>query len=197
MTTRSMMTRMPRCSAAMGEFDEVAERAVARIDAVIVRDIVTVVLAGRRLERHQPDRGDAEPVQIIEPPQQALEIADAVAIGIHIGADGKAIDHAVLVPEVVDHTPATSLQPSSIRLEHPIALVFDRNVSHMLTAGEGPGFLHGNTFKIMSGNKFLDIEPLQHRCGSKPKKCGIVPGRELELLRPLAKLISCRLSSSS
>ena len=89
--------------AAMGEFDEVAERAVARIDAVIVRDVVAVVPAGRRLERHQPDRGDAEPVQIVQPPQQALEIADAVAVGIHIGADGQAIDHAVLVPEVVDH----------------------------------------------------------------------------------------------
>ena len=89
--------------AAMGEFDEVAERAVARIDAVIVGDVVAVVLAGRRLKRHQPDRGDAEPVQIVEPPQQALEIADAVAVGIHIGADGQAIDDAVLVPEVVDH----------------------------------------------------------------------------------------------
>ena len=89
--------------AAMGEFDEIAERAVSRIDAVIVGDVVAVVLAGRRLERHQPDRGDAEPVQIIQPPQQALEIADAVAVGIHIGADGEAIEHAVLVPEVVDH----------------------------------------------------------------------------------------------
>ena len=92
--------------AAMGEFDEVAERAVARIDAVIVGDVVAVVPAGRGLERHQPDRGDAEPVQIIQPPQQALEIADAVAIGVHIGADGEAIDHAVLVPEVVDHEAA-------------------------------------------------------------------------------------------
>jgi hypothetical protein len=42
-------------------------------------------------------------VQIIQPPQQSLEIADAVVIGVHIGANGEAIDHAVLVPEVVDH----------------------------------------------------------------------------------------------
>ena len=52
-------------SAAMGEFDKVAERAVPRIDAIIVRDIVTVVLAGRWLERHQPDRDNAEALQII------------------------------------------------------------------------------------------------------------------------------------
>ena len=89
--------------AAMGELDEVAERAVARIDAVIVRDVVAIVLAGRGLKRHQPDRGDAEPVKIIEPAQQALEIADAVAVGVHIGADRQAIDDTVLVPEVGDH----------------------------------------------------------------------------------------------
>ena len=97
--------------AAMGELDEVAERAVARIDAVIVGDVVAVVRAGRGLERHQPDRGDAEALQIIQPPQQALEIADAVAIGVHIGADGKAIEYAVLVPEVVDHAAAALRGP--------------------------------------------------------------------------------------
>lgn len=89
--------------AAMGEFDEVAERAVTGIDAVIVGDIVAVVAAGRGLEGHQPDGGDAEAVQIVEPAQQALEIADPIAVGIHIGADGEAIDHAILVPEIIDH----------------------------------------------------------------------------------------------
>jgi hypothetical protein len=87
----------------MGEFDEVAERAVAWVDAVVIGDVVAVVAAGRGLERHQPDRGDTKPVQIIQPPQQSLEVADAVAIGVHIGADGKAIDNAVLVTEVVNH----------------------------------------------------------------------------------------------
>ena len=95
----------------MGELDKIAERAVARIDAVIVRDIVAVVLAGRRLERHQPDRCDAEAAQIIKSPQHALEIADAVAIGVHIGADGQTIEHAVLVPEIVDHARAALIGP--------------------------------------------------------------------------------------
>ena len=89
--------------AAMGELDEIAERAVARVDAVIVGNIVAVVLAGRGLERHQPDRGDAKAMQIIQPAQQSLEITNAIAIGIHIGADRQAIEYAVLVPEVVDH----------------------------------------------------------------------------------------------
>ena len=97
--------------AAMGELDEIAERAVAGIDTVVVGDIVAIVAAGRGLERHQPDRGDAEAVQIIEPAQQALEIADAIAVGVHIGADGQAIDDGVLVPEIVDHARAASVVP--------------------------------------------------------------------------------------
>ena len=87
----------------MGELGEVAERAVARIDVVVIGDVVAVVAAGRRLERHQPDRRDAEALQVIEPSHQALEIADAVAVRIHESADGQAIDDRVLVPEVVDH----------------------------------------------------------------------------------------------
>jgi hypothetical protein len=59
----------PALLAAMSELDEVAERPVARINAVVIRDVVTVVLAGRRLKRHQPNGGDAEPIQIVEPPQ--------------------------------------------------------------------------------------------------------------------------------
>jgi hypothetical protein len=55
--------------AAVRKFDEIPQRAVARVDAVIVGDVVAVILAGRRLERHQPDGGDAKPVKIVKPPQ--------------------------------------------------------------------------------------------------------------------------------
>jgi hypothetical protein len=93
-----MMTRVR-------ELDEVAERAVGRIDVVIVGDVVAVVAAGRGLERHQPDRGDAEAVQIIEAAHQAAEITDTVGVGIHVGADGQTVEDRVLVPEVLDHQP--------------------------------------------------------------------------------------------
>ena len=54
----------------VGELDEVAEGAVARDHPVVVGDVVAVVAAGRALERHQPDRGDAEPVQVVEAAHQ-------------------------------------------------------------------------------------------------------------------------------
>src|ERR1044071_5484147 len=42
-------------------------------------------------------------MEVIQPPHQALEIADAVAVRIHVGTDGETIDDRVLVPEIVDH----------------------------------------------------------------------------------------------
>src|SRR5204863_257774 len=43
-------------------------------------------------------------MQIVEAPHQALEVADPVAVCIHIGANRQAIDDRVLVPEVFDHS---------------------------------------------------------------------------------------------
>src|SRR5262245_8563373 len=65
---------------AMGEFDEIPERTEGRIDVVVIADVIAVVATRRFLKRHQPDRGDAEPAEIIEPAHQALEIADAVGV---------------------------------------------------------------------------------------------------------------------
>ena len=87
----------------VGELDEVAERAVARVDVVVVADVVAVVAARRRLERHQPQAVTPRPAQVVEAAHQPLEVADAVAVGVHEGADGQAVDDGVLVPEVVDH----------------------------------------------------------------------------------------------
>ena len=87
----------------MGELDEIAQGAEGGIDPVVVGNVVAVVLAGRGLEWHQPHRSHPESVQIIEPAHQSREVTDAVAVGVHIGADGKAIDDRILVPEIVDH----------------------------------------------------------------------------------------------
>ena len=51
---------------AVSKLDEIAERTVARIDIVIVGDVVTIVPTRRSLKRHQPNRGYAQSMQIIE-----------------------------------------------------------------------------------------------------------------------------------
>jgi len=73
--------------AASRKFDEVAESAISRIDTVVIRYIITVVLAGRGLKRHQPQGGDSESLQVIQPAQQSLEIPYTVAICIHISGN--------------------------------------------------------------------------------------------------------------
>src|SRR5262249_61338379 len=86
------------------ELDKIAKRAVGGIDPVVIGNVVTVVAAGGALKRHEPDSGDAEPMQIIKPPHQSLEIADAVAVRIHVGANRKAVNHGIFVPKVLNHS---------------------------------------------------------------------------------------------
>src|SRR5262249_37605368 len=106
---------------AMGERKEVDEGGIGGVDAIVVGDIIAIVTMRRSLKRHQPDGGNTEAMEIVEAPLQPAEIADAIAIGIHVGGDRQAIDDRVLVPKVVDHaaraSPVTSptMTPSSDR----------------------------------------------------------------------------------
>jgi hypothetical protein len=94
-----------RC--AMREFDKIPKRSEGRIDGVIIRDVVAVVFARRFLERHQPDRGYAQAAEIVEPAHQALEIADAVGVRIHVSGDRQTVKNRIFVPKVFDHPPRT------------------------------------------------------------------------------------------
>ena len=62
------------------ELDEVAQRAEPRVDAVVVGDVVAVVAIGGRVERHQPEAGDAETGEVVDAPGQPGEVAHAVAV---------------------------------------------------------------------------------------------------------------------
>ena len=99
--TSSVMTRRSRRFASVMNLRKSRMRAEVGIDAAIVGDVVAVVLAGARIERQQPQRVDAEVLQIIELLGQAGEVADAVAVAVGERLDVKLIDDRVLVPEVV------------------------------------------------------------------------------------------------
>jgi hypothetical protein len=49
------------------ELHEIAERAVLRMHTVIVGDVVAVIAIGRGIERLQPDAGNAQSRQVVEP----------------------------------------------------------------------------------------------------------------------------------
>ena len=99
--TSSVMTRRPRRLASDDEAPEILHGPEIGIDGAVVGDVVAVVAAGRRIERQQPQRGDAEVLQIVELFGQPGEIADAVIVAVGEGLDVQLIDDGVLVPELV------------------------------------------------------------------------------------------------
>ncbi len=77
---------------------EIGKRAVVGVHAVIVADVVAPVAVGRGMDRRQPDRIDAEALNIVELGQQAGEIAMAVAVAVAETADIDLIDDGAAPP---------------------------------------------------------------------------------------------------
>ena len=72
-------------AAAVGLLDEqleVGQRAVVGVDGGVVGDVVAVVAQRRGIKRQQPERRDAQVLEIIELLGQAPEITDAVAVAV-------------------------------------------------------------------------------------------------------------------
>src|SRR3712207_4635321 len=82
------------------DLDQVAVAAQARVDAVEVGDVVAVVALGGRVEGHQPQAGDAEVGQVVDPLGQALEVTAPVAVPVEVGLDVEAVDDSRLPPDV-------------------------------------------------------------------------------------------------
>ena len=80
---------------------EIIQGAELRMHILVVGDVVAVVLERRRIERHQPDRVDAQVPDVFELGGEALEIADAVVVRIEERFDVDLIDDRVLVPKRV------------------------------------------------------------------------------------------------
>jgi hypothetical protein len=78
---------------------EVVERAVARMDVLVIGDVVAVVLERRGEERQDPQAGNPERLQIVELLGHALEVADAVVVAVEERFDVRLVDDGVLVPQ--------------------------------------------------------------------------------------------------
>ncbi len=80
---------------------QVVDRPHFGVHGHVIRDVVAVVAAGRRAERQQPDRGDAEILDVVELRGEAREVSDAVAVRVEERARAKLVNDRVLVPERV------------------------------------------------------------------------------------------------
>jgi len=77
---------------------EVRERAVLRVDSFVVGDVVAEVDLRRRVHGRDPDRVDAEMLEVIQALGDAVEVADAVVVGVLETARINFVDDGVVVP---------------------------------------------------------------------------------------------------
>ena len=88
----------------MGAGHEAGERlhvAEERVDAAVVGDVVAAVLHRGRVEGADPERVDAERLEVAEAPGDAVEVAGAVAVGVLEGARVDLVEDAGLPPRAV------------------------------------------------------------------------------------------------
>ncbi len=100
------------------DLDQLPEVAQPRVHAVEVRDVVAVVPVRARVERHQPQAGDAELGEVVDALGQAPQVADAVAVGVVEGLDVQAVDDGALPPQVArvaDSHAATQADSRAVR----------------------------------------------------------------------------------
>ena len=89
---------MPRSRASVTSASNVREVAVLVVDVEVVGHVVAVVLLRRRVARVQPDGVHAERGDVVEVAADAVEVADAVAVGVGERADVHLVDERVPPP---------------------------------------------------------------------------------------------------
>src|SRR3954453_15945204 len=77
---------------------EVVDRAELGQHLVEVADVVAAVAQRRVVERRQPEAVDAEPLQVVQPLDQAAQIARPVRAGVVEGPDEDLVEHGPLEP---------------------------------------------------------------------------------------------------
>ena len=82
---------------------EVGEGAEPRIDGAVVGDVVAEVGHRRGIDRRDPERVHAEPLEVGEALRDAGQVADAVAVRVQERARVDLVDHASLPPRAGRH----------------------------------------------------------------------------------------------
>jgi hypothetical protein len=81
-------------------FYKVAVRAQTWVNTVEIGDVVSVVTVRSRIERHQPQAGDAEFFEVVDPLRQSGQVTDAVCVPVDESLDVETIDDSGLPPQV-------------------------------------------------------------------------------------------------
>src|SRR5581483_3706879 len=68
------------------------------MNVLVVGDVVAPVLVRGRVDRVEPEPGDTEPLEVVEPVDDPGEVADAVGVRVSVRARVDLVDHPVLPP---------------------------------------------------------------------------------------------------
>src|SRR4051794_39125364 len=105
------------------ELVEVGQRSEDRIDVAVVRDVVAEVLHRRAEDRRDPDRVDAQPLQVIESLDDARNVAGAVTVRILERPRIDLIDDPALPPGSGARSVRGSLVSGSVWRAHCCVMV--------------------------------------------------------------------------
>ena len=90
----------PELSRGCDQRIEILDRPEVRVDASIVGDVVAPVTVRRREGRVEPDAVNAEPVEVVQAPAKAYEVADTVAVRISEGPRIRLVENAAVPPRL-------------------------------------------------------------------------------------------------
>src|SRR5436190_7223617 len=106
------------------KYFEIPERAVDRIDRVVVGDVVTIIFERRGVEGQQPKCSVSEILEVIEPLREPLKVADAIRIAVLKGPDVQFVDDSVFIPERVALNP----QVGGFGFDHCVCTIVERTL---------------------------------------------------------------------
>ena len=92
------MIRMPRACACATSSEKSGSVPNSGRTAHVVADVVAAVAQRGGVERRQPEAVDAEPLDVVELGDQAVEVARARAVGVGEGADEDLVEDGLAVP---------------------------------------------------------------------------------------------------
>ena len=104
----------PAVTGGPDHLDEVPGTAQARVNAVVVGDVVAIVAVRRRMERHQPQAGHPQLGEVVEALDQAREVAHPIVVPIHKRLHVQAVNDRRLPPQV---TGVTDPHPHPLRAQ--------------------------------------------------------------------------------
>ena len=84
----------------LDELVDVVERAEERVDVLVVRDVVAVVVLRRLVDRGQPHHIHAEHREVVDVVEDPLDVADPVAVRVREGAGIDLVDDGAAPPLV-------------------------------------------------------------------------------------------------